>query len=267
MLRNVFLKTLRDYRWSFMWWSVGIVLLVAFMVAFYPSVRAMEGLEELIEQYPEDLLALFGGSDLTNYATPAGYLNAEVFGIIMPILFIVFAIGQGSGAIAGEERARTMDMLLSLPVTRGRLVLEKLGSMVASVISLALIVWLTLITGKFVVDMDISVLRVAEMTVSLAMLGLTFGAVAFAVGCATGRRGLGTGVAAAAVGVAYVLNALSLIVDFMEPAKWLSPFYYYNGAVPLVNGLNLAHVTVLLTIILVCIAVAYFGFQRRDVRQ
>jgi ABC-2 type transport system permease protein len=62
-----------------------------------------------------------------------------------------------------------------------------------------------------------------------------------------------------------MLNALSVIVDFMEPARWLSPFYYYNGATPLVNGLSPAHVAVLLAIVLVCVAVAYFGFQRRDV--
>ena len=267
MLRSVFLKTLRDYRWSFMWWSVGTGLLVAFMVAFYPSIEGMEGLEEFIEQYPEDLMALFGVTELSNMTTPAGYLNAELFGFMLPIMFVVFAIGQGSGAIAGEERAGTMDMLLSQPITRGRLVLEKLGSMVTSVVSLALVVWLVLTVGKFVIDMDISVLRIAEMTVSLALLGLTFGAVAFAIGGIVGGRGLSTGVAAAAVGVAYVLNALSLIVDSMEPAKWLSPFYYYNGATPLVNGLNPAHGMVLLAIVLVCVAVAYFGFQRRDVRQ
>ncbi len=267
MLRSVFLKTLRDHRQSLMWWSVGTGLLVAFLVAFYPSIKGIEGLEELVEQYPEDLMALLGATDLASFATPAGYLNAELFGFMLPILFVVFAIAQGSSAIAGEERAGTMEMLLSLPITRGRLVLEKLGSMVASVVSLALIVWLVLTVGKFAIDMDISVLRLAEVTVSLALLGLAFGTAAFAVGCATGARGLSTGMAAAAMVATYVLNALSLMVDLMEPAKWLSPFYYYNGATPLVNGLSPAHVAVLLAIILVCVAVAYFGFQRRDVRQ
>ena len=267
MLSSVYLKTLRDLKWSFMWWAVGTGLLVAFLVAFYPSIEGMEGLEELVDQYPEELMALLGASHWMDITKPAGYLNAELFGFMLPIMFVVFAIGQGSGSIAGEERTGTMDMLLSQPITRGRLVLEKLASMVTSVAALAFVVWLVLAVGKVVLDMDISVFRIAEMTVSLALLGLTFGAVAFAVGGAVGGRGLSTGVAAAVVGVAYVLNALSLIVDSMEPAKWLSPFHYYNGANPLLNGLNPGHVAVLLAIILGCVATAYFGFQRRDVRQ
>lgn len=264
MLSSVFLKTLRDHRRSMMWWIIGTGLLAAFMIAFYPSIAGIEGLEELIEQYPEDLMALLGASDLSNITTPAGYLNAELFGFMLPIILVVFAIGQGSGAIAGEEREGTMELLISWPINRGRLVMEKFGSIVVSVVALTLMIWLVLVVGKIVIDMDISALRLAEMSVSMALLGLTFGAMAFAIGCVSGRRGLSTGLASASVAATYVLNALSLIVDFMEPVKWLSPFHYYNAAAPLVNGLNLAHAGVLLAIVVVCWAAAYFGFQRRD---
>lgn len=266
MLRSVFLKTLRDHRRSMVLWSVGLAFLAILMMAFYPSIQGMEGLDELLAQYPEDLMALIGATDMASLTTPAGYLNAELFGFMLPILFVVFAIGQGSAAIAGEERTGTMELLLAQPISRGRLVLEKFASMVVSTVGLALVGWLALVAGKVAIDMDISVVRLAEGIVSVTLLGLAFGAAALAIGSITGSRGLSTGAAAAAAVGTYVLHALGLIVDFMEPARWLSPFYYYSANTPLANGLSPAHVAALSAVVLVCLAVAYFGFQRRDVR-
>ena len=267
MLRNVFLKTMWDQRRSLTWWSLGLGLTVAILVAFYPSIEGIEGLDEMLAQYPEDLMALLGATDIASFATPAGYLSGELFGLMLPILFAVFAIGLGSGAIAGEEQAGTMEILLSQPIRRGRLVLQKFASISVSTAILALMVWLVLIAGKFAIDMDISLIRLLEMTISLGLLGLAFGAAAFALGCSTGRRGMSTGIAAALAVGTFLLNSLSLIVEFMEPVKWLSPFHYYNGSTSLVDGLDLLHAAILFIIVLACVGFAYFGFQRRDVRQ
>lgn len=266
MLRNVFLKTLRDQRRGLLWWSAGLTLLSGLIVAIYPSISGIEDLEKVVEAYPEELLALFGATDLPSITSPAGYLNAELFGLMLPFLFIIFAVAQGSSAIAGEERTGTLEILLSEPITRGRLILEKFASLVASMVILAVVLWVVLAVGSLVVNLDISLLRLAEMTISVTLLGLAFGALAFAVGGAIGGRSRSIGVAAAAVVATYLLNALSIIVDFLEPTRWLSPFYYYNGATPLVNGLNLVHAVILLAVVLVLAATAYIGFQRRDLR-
>ena len=114
--------------------------------------------------------------------------------------------------------------------------------------------------------MDISVFRLAEMSISSTLLGLTFGTLGFAIGCVTGNKGLSISIAAAAAVGTWLFNALSNIVDVMEPAKWVSPFYYYSGANPLANGLNLAHAAALLATIAVLAVVGYFGFQRRDLK-
>jgi ABC-2 type transport system permease protein len=266
MLRNVFLKTLRDQRRGLLWWSAGLTLLAGMMVAIYPSISGIEGLEKVVEAYPEELMALFGAADLPSITSPAGYLNAELFGFMVPFLFIIFAVAQGSSAIAGEERTGTLEILLSEPIPRGQLILEKFASLVASIVLLAVVLWAVLAAGSSAVNMEISLLRLAEMTISATLLGLAFGTLAFAVGGAIGGRSRSIGLTAAAVVATYVLNALSIIVDFMGPTRWLSPFYYYNGATPLVNGLNLVHAVILLAVVLALAATAFFGFQRRDLR-
>ncbi len=266
MLSSIFLKTLRDQRRSMVWWSLGAGILVGVMVGFYPTIEGIEGFQELVDQYPDSLMAMFGASDLANIATPAGYLNAELFGFMVPMLMAVFAVGRGSGAVAGEERAGTMELLLSQPVSRNRLVLEKYAAMTVSILELSTFIWIVLVVGARVVGMDIGAVRLAEMCLSLALLGLAFGGVAFAVGAVTGRHGLSVAVGASVVAGGWVLNTLSLLSQVMEPAKWLSLMHYYNGDTPLVNGLNPAHAGVMLVVVLVCLGVAHVGFQRRDLR-
>ena len=47
MLRNVFLKTLRDARRALVWWILGLVGFVALIVAVYPTVRDNPELNKL----------------------------------------------------------------------------------------------------------------------------------------------------------------------------------------------------------------------------
>ena len=70
-------------------------------------------------------------------------------------------------------------------------------------------------------------------------------------------------VVAVAVGT-YLLNAASGIVSYMQTAKWLSPFFYYNAADPLANGLHPAHAAVLLAAIAILLGAGYAGLRRRD---
>ena len=105
----------------------------------------------------------------------------------------------------------------------------------------------------------------AAITASAALLGLVFGALALAIGCATGRSGLAGGVSAAAAIAAYLVNAMSAYVELLGPVKWVSPFYYYNGADPLANGLEPVHALVLAAAAVALCAIGYLGFRRRDI--
>ena len=263
MLRNILLKNIRDQRKSFMWWSIGISVLMILTILFYPSFADSPEFDDLLDKMPEALAKLFIGevSDLTS---PEGYLNSQLFVLFVPLLFLFFAIARGSGAIAGEEEKGTLDLLLSYPLKRSRVLMEKFAAMVVTILALALVLWLSMAVGAVAIGMDISLVRIAEATLSAALLGLTFGALALALGCARSNRGLSIGVASALGVAAYFVNALAPVVDALEPFQELSLFYYYIGADPLTNGLDLGHARVLVGLTAVFFVVALVTFERRD---
>ena len=263
MLRNVFWKTLRDHWRSLLWWCVGAGLLALVTVLFYPSVSQFPEFEEIFADSPEALANLFTGG-FTDLTSPAGYLNSQLFILLVPIVLLVFAIGYGGGAIAGEEDRGTLDLLLALPVTRAQALVQKFGAMVVLIAALGTALWAALVIGAVAVDMEIGAGRIAQATLSGVLLAIAYGALALAVGSATGKRGLAYGVAGAAGVVGYFLNALAPAIDVLTPLHPLSPFYYYIQANPLANGMNLAHAGALIAIAGVFLAVAWVTFDRRD---
>ncbi len=263
MLRNIVLKTLRDRRRSLLFWGLGLAAIAAMMVAFYPVIRDATFISEYLESFPEEFLALFAG-EVIDYTSPEGFLNGELFFLMYPLLLLVFAVGFGSDAIAGEEERGTMDLLLANPLNRWRIVLEKFVAMVICILLLTAVFWAILAIGGAIIDMGLNLARLWAVCFSGMLLALSFGTIALAAGCARGKRGISMGVGGALGVYAYMLNALGPLVDWLEPFQVASPFYYYIDANPLANGLNPLHVAVLIGLTVVFLVIAVVTFERRD---
>jgi ABC-2 type transport system permease protein len=264
MLRNVYFKALRDMRRAIAWWSVGLVALTALIIAVYPTVRDSPGLNKLVEDYPEALKAFIAFGGELDYTSGAGYLGSELFAFMVPLLLSVAAIGAGARATAGEEEAGTLDLLLANPISRRRLVLEKTGALATELVLLAFVLWLSLLVGVELVDMDVSAANLGAATAAATLLAFSFGTVAVVAGAASGRRSVAIGVAAALGVAAYFVSSLGSLVDALELARKASPYYHYVASDPLRHGLDLGHAAILLGLGAMATVVAALAFERRD---
>lgn len=265
MSHDVLVRTLRSSGRSMLWWSAGIVALVSLQIAVYPSIRGNAGMEKLTEDYPKALKAFiaFGGG--FDYTSPAGYLGSELFSFVLPLLLMIAAIGAGARAVAGDEEAGTLDLVLANPISRSRLVIDRFAALVAEVALIAVVLWAALAVACALASMDIGVGRLASAAADAALLAILYGAIALLVGAATGRRAVAIAVAAAAGVAAYMVNALAALVDALGPAQKASPFYHYAAGDPLRHGLSLGHTALLLAATVVVAAAAPYAFSRRDV--
>ena len=264
MLRSVLTKTLYDQRRALPGWALGLVLLVAMYVAIWPSVRDQPSMNQFLDQMPEAFRALFAmsGADMS---TPVGYIQIELLSFMAPLLFLVYATGSGAGAVAGEEDRGTLALLLATPLTRRRILLEKVGALVLGTVLLAAATGIALLAEGMLADMNLPVGKVFAAMAHLALLALVFGALALALGAVTGRPALSRSVPAVAAVLAYVLNGLGPVVSWLAPWQRYSPFYQYAGHDPLRHGFSITAAVVSLATISVLIAVAMVGFSRRDV--
>ena len=266
MRASVLRRGLRDSRRAFVWWAIGILGYVVLIASVWPTVRDNPALKKLDETYPQALKAFvsFGGE--FDFGTAAGYLGAELFSLVVPLLLLIAAIGSGARALAGEEEAGTLDLLLANPVSRTRLSLEKLGVVFVEMLFLAAVLWLSLWASAAIFDLAVSGVHLLAAVATSAFLALAFGAVATAIGAATGRRVVAITTCAALALASYLINALAPLVGAIESIRWVSPWYHYASADPLRRGIDVGHVVVLVAIVIAAGVALPVVFGRRDLR-
>jgi ABC-2 type transport system permease protein len=262
MFANPFLKDLWDQRKGVMGWGLGIATYILAIAAIWPSFREMPGLAEFLANYPEVMRELF---NLDALVTPTGFLNAELYSFVLPALFLVFSIGRGARLVAGEEEAGTLEILAAMPIGRLTLLVEKAGSLLASVALLGLVTFASSLIADLVFGLEIGPGYLAGAAAAMTLLGICHGMVALGAGAITGRRSWAITVATGFAAAGYLLYAAAKLVKGLEPWRVLSPFHHTLEGGPVGAGLPAGYAFIPL-IGLVLVLAALPRFHRRDIR-
>lgn len=270
MLNNIVLKTLRDKRRAMIGWLLVMTGMSLIYALYWPYIRDNAFMGQMmisyLQSFPAGLIEAFMGSNLTQFTTHAeSFLDSELFFIFVPLAFILFTASFGSDVIAGEEDRGTLDLLLSNPISRSRILLEKFAALTSYTVLLGALLEIELVVASVATNTNINFIHLTDITLSVILLGLVFGSMALALGCIGLGPSTSTGVAASLGVASYFVNALATTFKDLQPYRKYSPFFYYIQADPLINGLNTGDATVLLALTIVALLVALFAFQRRDI--
>ncbi|ASU86121.1 hypothetical protein CDO52_08845 [Nocardiopsis gilva YIM 90087] len=262
MLRSVFGKFLQDTRRATIGWAIAVAAVTAMYSAFWPTMKDSADLMDAYAQSMPEVAEAMGWADMT---TPEGYLNGTVYGLLVPILMVIAAVTFGTRAIAGDEEEGGLELVLAHPVSRVRLLVQRFAALVVviAVIGLASLVTLLLLNPGL--DLGISPYHLFAASAIVVLIALAYGAVALAIGAATGRRSFALGGAALLAVIGYLGNTFALQVEELEWLRFLSPFYYGFDPDPLVNGFDPAYTSVLVAIPVVLVALGLGVFARRDI--
>jgi ABC-2 type transport system permease protein len=264
MRAELFRHTLRLSRKTTVWWVIGIAAFLVITVATWPAIEGQAGYDDLLDDMPDAMLALFGIERGLSLVSPEGFLISQVFGFMLPLLLVVLAVTIGSRAIASDEEQHTLDLLLAHPITRGRVFVEKLAAMAVVIVTVGAVTWGVLAIACPIVDLDAGLADLAVATVADVLFALQSGALALAVGAALGRRAPAAAFAAVVALAGLVLESLAAVSDTVAHVRWLAPFHFVNGNIPMLHGLRVLDVAVLLGLTAAAAAGGLVAFDRRD---
>jgi len=263
MLRNVFTKAIWDHRRSTVWWVMGSAAIITWVSLVYPVLRDSEEMKGFVDDLPSGMLAVFG-IDPAVYLTGAGFLQAQFFSLFGPLVIIGLGISLAVGATAKEEKDGTMDMLLSVPVSRVSLIMQKALMVVVLVALVALTIAGTMLILNSTIDLGLSIQGVVAVNVSLALLGLVFGGVTLFVGAFSGKPSVAIGIGILTAATAWLVTAFANLFDWLEVPSRLSPFTWYLDGSPLINGWTTGQAWLAITA-LVLVGVSTLVFGRRNI--
>lgn len=244
-------------------WTISIGFFVAICVFMYPEMGSeMETVDDLFSSMGAFTAAF--GMDRLNFGTLIGFYAVEC-GNILGIGGAFFAALIGISVLAKEEKERTAEFLLTHPVSRPRIITEKLTSVMLQIIIMNAAIYILslmsiIIIGEGIPWKELSLLHLSYFLIQIELAGICFGISAF---LKIGGLGIGLGIAT----VMYFLNIVANISESAEFLKYITPFGYAEGA-DIITDMSLDIGKVLLGMIFTAIgiALAYWKYSQKDIQ-
>jgi ABC-2 type transport system permease protein len=253
----------RDHRRSLIGWCVGVTAYIGLIAAIFPSISGSANLSDLLEHYPDAVKSLFGLSGGVDIGTGAGFVDAELFSLMLPLLAIVLAIGSGARTLAGEEDVGRLELVLAYPVRRRDAVLQKGAAVALEVAAFCTVAFAALALAGAAFDLGLSLGRLASAMLGIGVLALFYGWLALAVGAAWPSRAAAIGIPAALAAGGYLIGGLHGLASWLDPFRFASTFWWI-GQSPLSNGATWWHLLVLALVTATVLAAASRLIERRD---
>jgi len=257
---EVTLLTWRQQRGGLIGWGIGFFVLALMIIAFYPVIG--EEYQTLYDSLPEEMRQAF--SSAGDVGTPEGFLGVEYLSYI-GVVYAIFAVGQGARQLAGEEQDGTFDILLAQPLSRTRVVLEKVLASTLAILAMGLAGSLGLILGSLMVGVDADYGAFALVGLDLVPLTLVVYGLALLGSALFHQRSRATLLATVYSVAAYFINLFAPLADQLDPLKWASIFSYFGRSDALHRDLDPLYWLLSLGLAAALIAGATLWFERKDV--
>ncbi len=247
-------------------WGGLLGFWVALVAGLYPNfAEEREALDVLLQAYPEEMLAFFGVSGLTDLASPHGFLNVEFFSL-MPLVLGIHALLVGVNLILEDEAKGVLDLLLAYPISRSTFFGARVLAALTGVAGILGLVYGGLVFGARLGDMDFTAWELARPLLALALQWWVIFALGLFLAQSLGSRGLAGTLTGAYLVTSFFLTGLTKIKPNLEAwARW-TPMHYYPGAQVLVEPFDLGPTLGLLLAGGVLVLASWLLFLRHDIR-
>jgi ABC-2 type transport system permease protein len=256
-LKPLIAAQLRERRRSLLSWGLPLGLWSAFIVSIYPSIET--ALTKAVRNYPPALKEAFGVGELS---TVEQYLQAEMLSLIVPLAVGYLAARSIASGLSGAAESGRLDVLLSAPVSRRRLVT---AGFCATATELAAVLAITLALtaiGGLLSGAGLSFGSALAGYANVWPLALVFAGLGIVVTGFSLRTSIVTGSVAGVLVGMYVIDLVGRLDPSLDGIRYASVFRYYGNAIDSgIDPLSFAGVTV------AAVAFAAVGavlFDRRD---
>ena len=260
---NIFIREMRANLRSLLTWGVIVVLFVSIGISKFSAYYENPEMLAILDSMPPALLTAFNLLSF-NLTTISGF-----FGVMFTYYALLLSIAAtmwGSDIISKEERDKTVEFSLTLPVTRNHLVTSKTLAALVNCICLLLTTWGISLASVQLYHPDASFYSFLSLCMlALFVMQLTFLSIGVFLGCAIKRYKQASSLAVSVLLGTYFLSIVSTLDGNLDFLKYFSPFRYFDAVAMLHESrIDLAFVGLSLVIVLISMAGAYLTYAKRD---
>jgi ABC-2 type transport system permease protein len=203
--------------------------LVWMLVAVFPSIAQKgEELRKAFESYPEAMLKALNIDMATFLSNLEGFLAAENFSLMWPILLIILAISLGAGTIAGEIEKGTIEVLLAQPLSRAKVFLAKYAAGIAVTLTFVFASVFSVVPFALLHNVEFDPQSYLVMSLLGSLLGFALFSLAMMFSSFLSEKGKAASLTSAILIAMYALHLVAAFKENLDGLKYLSFFYYHD---------------------------------------
>lgn len=253
---------LRQGKNAFFIWTAAIASLLMICVVLFPEMKdQMKGVGDVFASMGAFSSAF--GMDRLNFGTLKGFYAIEC-GNVLGLGGAFYASLCAAGMLSKEEKDKTAEFLLTLPIKRSRVVTEKFLSVCMQIAGMNEIVYGSSIAMMFIIGEKIPFVEVNLLHFSYWILQMELACICFGISAFLRKGSVGVG-----LGLAMVMYCLNLIANMTEKAeffKYFTPFAYCEGAdLVTERQLDVKLILIGLAFAVVSIVLAYYKYEKKDI--
>lgn len=253
---TLFLQELKRSRLSLIIWSAALSFMLATCVLIYPIMEvAMDSMMDAFAEM-EGFSSVLTIDFMQYFAVECG----EMLGLGGAI----FAAILGAGLLPKEERGHTAEFLLTHPISRARVMSEKLLAALAQITLLNLAVAAISLLSALPINVDVHFGQMGLLFLAYYLLQIEIAAICFGISAFLKRGGIGIGLGLA-LGF-YFIYLLAGITEKLEFLKYVTPFAYADGTYIIENtAIDVKFLLIGLALIVLSILAAYRKYTKKDI--
>jgi ABC-2 type transport system permease protein len=260
---NIYLREMKASIKSLLIWTASISFVIVIWMAEFSAFANDDSLMEMFDTFPEGMMRAFG-FEAFNITTLTGFMGL-IFTYVMLVLCI-HAILKGNSVIAKEERDKTVEFALVLPVKRERIITAKLAAAVTnSILLLAYLYGFVLAISQRYLPEEGFMKFFGLLILGTFILQMVFVSVGVMLGCVLKRYKKSGYIGASLIIGLYILSIMIDFSDKIEFLKYVTPFKYFSPTT--IHGrmeLDWVYVVISAAVIISSLAAGFLTYRRRD---
>ena len=260
---NIYWHELRSHRQSVIVWSLSISIISVLFILIYPSYsKDVDAIKQVFANYPPALIKAFS-LNIDIFFSFLGFYSYILTYIIMA--GAVQSLNLGISTVSKESTDKTADFLLTKPVSRGKIISQKLLASITILLATNIVFIIsTFVAAKSVTSIQNNTIFFL-LASTLFITQIIFLALGLVISVYANRIKSVIAISLPVVFLFYILSTFQSIFN-IALFKYLSPLKYFDSSYIIVNKTyDKQFVGLSFAIVIICLVISYLHYSNKDI--
>lgn len=259
-------EVIRGRKSMLLWTSILLVYNIC-MLLLYPSLMGSmkDKMNLMMEAFPKEMIVAFG-LDKVSITEMLGFYNTYCY-LLVIILGGIFAVLQGISTLAKEEDEKTIEFLLSKPVSRNKIITSKILAVLTNIVILNTVISLiSFIIIEIIADEDYNRRALFLLFIAPVFMQITFAAMGLIISVFVVKARINLPAGVGMVLGFYFISIIATISDKVDFLKYFTPFKYIDGAdIITKQSIDVIYLVIMAIVTIVCVGATYISYNKKDI--